>query len=147
MQSMKEIREACSALAAKVGAKAYVSLSVSNQYEVFASLYTKGITQNMGDASAFSLTANGSDDPFELLEKLEHLWVAESDKRGVRLIEEMALEIIRLTAEFGSCTDAALRAKYGENVAKHSSAAIAKANEMASNGPFSIEVMAGRNAA
>jgi hypothetical protein len=144
-----EVNKACKALSEKAGKKADVFFACGTH--VSASLYTNGIgTTNRDDISAFSVTVMGSECDFDaekMLTSLEAKWQGEIEKRGVRIVEEMALEIIRLTAEFGSCTDAGLRAKYGEQVALYAADAVSRANEMASNGPFSIETVARSNAA
>lgn len=143
-----EIHKASTELAAKVGENADVFFSCG-QY-VQATLYTKGCGSSTNDISAFSVSVQGNEFDFDsekMLQGLEAKWQTEAEKRGGRIVEEMALEIIRLTAEFGSCTDASLRAKYGGHVAKFADLAVSRANEMASNGPFSIETVARSNAA
>ena len=142
-----ELRTACIELAAKVGhPKAYVSANISCESSGYVSIYTRGICAERGDVSAFSVSASGADWP-AMFADAEAKWRVESEKRNGRLVEEMAIEIIRLTAEFGQSSDAALRAKYGPLVATLSDAAVSRANEMAANGPFSVVRLAAANAA
>lgn len=140
-----EIVTAIKALEQKVGPKSqvYVSLRACG---LSASLYSKGICQERDDVSAIGVNADGSDFA-EILTALEANWLAAKAGRNERIIEKMALEIIRLTAEFGQCTDAALRAEFGADVADLSGLATVKANEMAQNGPFEVVVMRSANAA
>lgn len=141
----QEIVTAIKTLEQKVGPKSQVYVSLRSR-GLSASLYSKGICQDHGDVSAFQVDANGSDFA-EILTALEANWLAAKVERNERIIEKMALEIIRLTAEFGQCTDAALRAEFGPDVADLSDLATARANEMAQNGPFEVVVMRSANAA
>lgn len=75
-------------------------------------------------------------------------WAEVREEKIGRIVKEMALAIIRITAELGECSDAALRAEFdAADVAAFGDDACAKADEMASNGPFSITRLAGANAA
>ena len=144
---LQEIIDGCNTLAEKVGPKAEVNVDVSNCQGLHGSLYTKGIASNRDDVAAFSVYIHNADGYAALLVGLEREWLRERDKRAGRITEQVALEIIRVTAEFGECTDAALRAKFGPNFTEYADAAIERANEMAANGPFSIVEMRGANAA
>lgn len=68
---------------------------------------------------------------------------AESRHVGMasEIIRQMAMAIINATADTGSCNNAALRvAGFSDHdISLHGSAACAEANQIASNGPFSIE--------
>jgi hypothetical protein len=82
----------------------------------------------------------------DLLAACEAKWAAHSDVHAANTIREMALAIIAITADQGECTDAALRARFdAADVRRFGDAACAQATEMASNGPFSIVVLAGAN--
>lgn len=146
MKTISEIQADCRALAEKVGPKSYVNLNITNGY-TSASLYTKGLIGDPEDVGAFAVFAHNFTDPAAALQELEEKWLAEREARSGRIIEQMALSIIRLTAEFGECTDAALRAEYGKDVAELGAAALERANSMAANGPFSIRITQSANAA
>lgn len=143
--NVQKIQKAVAALAEKVGPQAYASLNIT-PHRISGCVYTKGIGADNDDVAAFSVRAVG-DDPAVIISELEAKWLAERESRAGRTIEQMALSIIRLTAEFGECTDAALRAEYGPLVAELSEAATKHANSMAANGPFSVTVTAAANAA
>lgn len=143
--NVQEIQKAVAALAKKVGAQAYASIDITSS-RISGCVYTKGIVADNADVAAFSVRAVG-DDPAAIISELEIKWLAEKAKRHARTIEQMALSIIRLTDEFGVCTDAALRAEYGPLVVELSEAATERANSMAANGPFSVTITAAANAA
>lgn len=143
----EQIIQACKELAAKIGPAADVSIGMNNRHGLSGYIYTTGITGDRKDPQSFSVGAYNASSFEDCLEQLEAEWRKEKDKRADRTLEEMALEIIRLTAEFGECTDAGLRAKFGPLVAEMSEAAVSRANEMAANGPFKIVAMRGANAA
>lgn len=96
--------------------------------------------------ATFRLTADTLD---ELLLKARAKWAEFKAEHRVSRIREMALEIIRITAEHGVCTDAALRAgKFSDaEVTDLGPDACTDATEIASNGPFSITPLAKANAA
>lgn len=86
----------------------------------------------------------------EVMPALREKWAAHRAKYNAELIRKIALAIIEITAVNGECTDAALRGTYrftDEQVRKFGADAVAKANEMAANGPFSIITQRGANAA
>lgn len=146
MNTISEIQAGCRALAEKVGPKSYVTLSITSGSTV-ASLYTKGFVRDPDDMGSFEVFAHNFTDPAAALQELEEKWLAERKARSDRIVEQMALSIIRLTAEFGECTDAALRAEYGQDVAELGAEALERANSMAANGPFSIRTTQSANAA
>lgn len=94
----------------------------------------------------FEVEANDFD---ELLILLKDKWESYKETNRTRTIRKMALAIIRITAELGECTDAALRADVfsAEEVARYASDACADADKIASNGPFSVTRAAKANAA
>lgn len=59
-------------------------------------------------------------------------------------IRKMALAIIEITADRGRCTDAALRVEgfTQTEIEAHHKAAVARAEEMAGSGPFSVAFLA-----
>jgi hypothetical protein len=140
-----EIAEACGALEKKVGPHSAVYVTIRS-HGLSSSLYTKGICADAGDVAAFTV-ASQERDPAKNLADLEAQWLAKRAARNGRLIEKMALEIIRLTTECGQCTDAALRAEFGPLVSELSEQAVALANDMADRGPFEVVVLQQANAA
>lgn len=94
----------------------------------------------------FEVAANDFD---ELLTAIKDKWDAYKEIHRLRTIRNMAIAIIRITAEQGECTDAALRADVfsGEEVARHGPEACVEANKIAANGPFAIKLAAKANAA
>jgi hypothetical protein len=146
VSEFQRLQERIAALAGEVGEKARVCLTIESG-RLYASIYTRGIAADTDDPGAFSVFEYGAH-PFAVLDDLRNSWLAEKDKRSGRIAERMALEIIRLTAEFGECTDAALRAEFGAaTFAEMASIAVERANKMAANGPFTIKATALANAA
>lgn len=138
-----EAREAFRAFAQKVGSQCQVYPCLCHGQTgpaLRASIYTQGIV-----GAGAQLNASG-DSYRELLAACEAKWADHSDLHAVNVIREMALAIIAITADFGECTDAALRAKFDAvDVLRHGDRACEQATEMASNGPFSIVKLAGAN--
>lgn len=85
----------------------------------------------------------------ELYEALRDKIVSHAEIYRARTIRKMALAIIRITADLGHCTDAALR-NCGEfdpdQVATFGELACADANEIAGKGPFTIIAIGAANA-
>lgn len=144
----QEIKAAVMALRKEVGPNSYVDGTISSdKYRdeiIMFVLYPDGI----GGVSNTRLTTF-ADTWEEGLEKLRTQWVEYSERHRAERVRKMALEIIRITAEQGACTDAALRAGdfTDEEVNRYSEDAIADANTIASNGPFSVVKLSGANAA
>lgn len=90
-----------------------------------------------------------ADDWQELFDGLASGLAASEAKRRRDTIRSMALEIIRLTAEFGICTDSALRGTTfsSKEVRDLGAEAAAEANDIAGLGPFSIVIERGDNGA
>ena len=141
-----EIRDECRKLN-EVGTRAHVYLNVSEDNDddqlVYAAVYPTGL----GHSPPFSIYAKEWDEVFSLLRAK---WETKSDKYRLDTIRKMALAIIRLTAENGECTDAALRTDgfSQEELARYGADAVVDADDIAGNGPFSIQsITAGVNAA
>ena len=138
------IKKTLTDFAKNVGPRAYVSLTIAPGAgeNVAIYVYPDGITRDC----AMCARAN---DWTGVLTAMREQWAARSDEHRRKTIRKMALEIIRITAELGECTDAALRA--GEftpdEVVQFGEEAIADANTVASNGPFAIVSVANANAA
>jgi hypothetical protein len=132
----------------ELGAEAHVSagldLSVwgnSHNLPVTAHVYLRGVVDNV--SYAVRVPTWGDLVPALRAKHTEH--IAEHRHRVAR---EMALEIIRATAEVGECSTTRLRMKFSaDEIARLGSDACAEADRMASNGPFSIAPMVGANAA
>lgn len=101
---------------------------------------------------------SGSDKPFingradtwhDALDAVRREWAEISADVAKDVTRNMALAIIRITADIGGCTDAALRADEftEEDIEVYGAEACTMADEMASNGPFKITALAGANAA
>lgn len=142
-----EAKAGFSAFAQEIGGEAtvFVHLPTSlwgTQLALKASVYPRG----MSKPSAFTLE---SDSFAELLEATRAKWATYSELDATRRIREMALAIIRITADLGACTDAALRQDRfsAEEVTRYGERACADANEIAGKGPFSIATLGGANQA
>lgn len=143
--SIKEFRAGVLALRTEIGPRAEIYTSVNDKGPTYcANVYCKGLTQSRGEME-FRVEANTFRD---LLAGLQGKWSEHSDVHAQRTVRKMALAIIRITAELGECTDAALR-NCGEfdpgQVRRFGAAACADANEIAGKGPFSIVVMGSAN--
>jgi hypothetical protein len=140
-----EAKAAVSAFRTSVGPKADVSVSVNDRYEKFAlsgSLWPFGIGKGSG-----YLRVEG--DSFEeVIDLLTAKWSEHAAEHRTQAIKKMALKIISLTADFGQCSDAALREEFDAGqIASLGEEACALANSMAGKGPFAILRLAGANAA
>lgn len=140
-----EIKNELIALRSEVGSKAYISVDISphNAEAVSGCIYPTGIGTN-----GARLSVRGHDWR-EIIDQMRAAWVAHRDQHTAQMIKDMALEIIRITAEHDECTDAALRAgKFSDaDVTRLGDQACAYATEIAANGPFTIVAMRGANAA
>lgn len=102
----REYRDAVAEFLLGVGPKAEVHTS-TNSYglALSAGLYSKGLCQSANDGH-FRVEA----DTFtEVFRKLTAKWTEYEAQYRAETIRMMALAIIRITAELGECTDAALR--------------------------------------
>jgi hypothetical protein len=138
-----EYRAAIKALAASIGPKADIWMAMNDDGKLFrSSVYSRGMMGNM-DFQVYGDTFA------ELYAALTTKWAEYEAQHRAGTIRKMALAIIRITAELGHCTDAALR-NCGEfdpgQVKAHGEQACTDANEIAGKGPFSIVVMGGANA-
>lgn len=140
-----EIRDAARALAKEIGEKARVypsiDLNTDSNHALRGSIYTNW---PVGDPEV-RVEADSWDELFTLLRER---WEAHKEEHCRRVIRKMALEIIRVTAERGVCTDADLRITFtNAEVERLGADACSDANEIASNGPFEISRIEGANAA
>lgn len=77
----------------------------------------------------------------EAVEAMRQAWTNFQDQHSASMIRKMALKIITITADTGSCSAAALRMGNeftDQQITQHGPAACEEANKLASNGPFSI---------
>lgn len=143
----KEIYEAVKALREEIGPKAVVSLDIGgNDFHddkpIWA--YCKPVGHGVESPTISEWVEDWSDG----LEIIRTRWAEMSERAHAETIKKMALAIIRITAEQGECTDAALRAEFhAADCERHGDAACEMANEMASNGPFLVRKLIGANAA
>jgi hypothetical protein len=125
------------------GAQIWTYLHSGSSHIFNATMYSRGV--GYGDAE-FSVTGNEFG---ELYKSLADKWAEYGEAHRARTIRKMALAIIRITAELGECTDAALR-NCGEfdpgQINAYGEQACTDANEIAGKGPFSIVVKGGANA-
>jgi hypothetical protein len=118
-----------------MGPKAEIFASIDLRYSKTISI--SGYPQGICKSCAFRIEA---DDWPEAIDLAKAEWAKSAERFQLRMVAEMALEIIKVTADLGQCTDAALCGEKWtrEDVARYGAEACVKANEMAANGPFSI---------
>lgn len=82
-----------------------------------------------------------ADDLATLVERMQAQWTEFNAGYRAERVKALALDIIKITAEHGRCTEAALRlASYkADEIADIGDEAATMADAMAANGPFSIE--------
>ena len=140
-----EASEKLRAFLKAIGPNADAGLSVTGKRYSTAALSFTLWPDGVCKETAFSVEADTFDELFALAEAA---WAKRQADYRAKIIRSMALEIIRLTADHGECTDAALRATFSvEEVARFGKEAVKDANAIASNGPFAIAIMKGANAA
>jgi len=141
----KEAQAAFVEFQKSVGGRAWIAVGMNTHdcdKPLYCSLYASGVTG--------SKTCEGRGVTWdEVLADLLATWNDTQDRHRKTRTRKMALEIIRITAERGACTDADLRADLfsAEEVAQLGSEAVYDANKIASNGPFELVRLAGANAA
>lgn len=132
-------RAFCETISSKAEIHVYLGLHRSTGGAIRAALSPKGLLDR------WSIDAD-ADTYRDLLKAIEAAWADNSEAHALKIVREMALAIIDITESLGECTDAALRAKFdAADVTRYGVHATAAANEMASNGPFSIVRLAGAN--
>lgn len=141
MQFKTAIRD----LEREVGSKAdvYAHIATKSGPVISGVIYPFGIGSNKG-------SVRSSADDFEtLLANLRASWAEHKEEHAKQTIRKMALEIIRITADFGECRDAGLRTAgfLHEEIARFGSAACVDANDIAGRGPFAILESGAVNAA
>lgn len=117
-------------------AQLYIHITTSHDAPISAMCYVDGIGRS--DDRRFGVEADDWETLFELLNKR---WREYSSTYEAEIVRKIALEIIRITADRGECTEAALRACRNisqEEIERFLDRAVADANAIASNGPFSV---------
>jgi hypothetical protein len=143
--SARDFARAVKAFEKSIGPRASIStfLAFNDGAPLYCAVYPTG---NYSKGADFSVQAETFS---ELFAAVQAKWAEYEADHRVRTIRKMALAIIRITAELGECTDAALR-NCGEfdpgQINAYGEQACADANEIAGKGPFSIVVMGGANA-
>lgn len=133
-----EAVEAFKAFAKEVSPQASVIVGLNaNQYcrnvaPLHATLYPRGV----GYDRAFSVDG---DTYADLLANTRAAWADHGDKHGAETIRNMALQIISITADEGSCSEFSLcKAFSAGEVKTYGDRACEEATRIAGNGPFSI---------
>jgi hypothetical protein len=140
-------RAALLAFRREIGQEAYVSAGITSEWQdgkppLDCSIYPNGITK---DKSSFTVYAENW---AALLDAAKSKWAEYQVEHKRQSARKLALAIIRITAETGQCTDAALRYEFGsEMVDRYGDDAVADANKIAANGPFEIIKQRGANGA
>lgn len=143
---VSEFRSEIKAFESSVGPRAevYISVELTDGPLFYATFYSRGICQSGG--SDFRVDA---DDLPGVLLALKNKWAEYAEKHRGEITRKMALAIIRITAELGECTDAALR-NCGEfdpaQIKMYGEQACGDANDIAGRGPFQIVTLGGANA-
>lgn len=142
-----ELKVTFNVLAKEIGPKCLLSVYVGISFAdkpLYVSVQPKGYSAGGKAEETFSVQA---DTWADLIAEVRTEWAKRSDNSRAQTIRDMALAIIRITADLGQCTDAALRAEFDPtDVERYGAEAIISADEMASNGPFSIVATVGANA-
>ena len=125
-----------------IGAEIYVDLNRYGEDPISVAVYPNGVTREV----AFRLKAETFRDLFA---QTRAKWEEFRTTHVRRTIDQMALEIIRLTDAQGEATDAALRALsfHGGDVKRYGARAAERATEMAGRGPFTLKTLGGDNGA
>ena len=145
--TIAEFREQIAAFEKSVGPWAQVYVTLCSNKDPYGkvwggSLYVNGVVKGQ----AFLVHADSLSDLYRMI-------CAEWDKQASNhrtvKIRKMALSIIAVTADTGSCSDAALRA-HGDftqsEIDQYGADACAQANDIAGRGPFEIRWTRGANA-
>lgn len=133
-----QAREKFKAFEAALGPDAWVSVSLNwslfepDEEPLKVSVYPSGVKD-----FAFAVMAPSFD---QLFERLSEKWEQHKVKHDAEMIRKIALEIIKITADRGECTPAALRqASFSKrDIERYGKAACADADEIAGKGPFTI---------
>lgn len=123
------------------GGNAWVNISLNadrpRDSAAMVSFYPTGITKSHGqhyEAPTFA----------EAIAKAEAGIRENSAAEIAEIVRKMSVAIMEITMESGRCTDAALRVEgfRQAEIEAHHAAAVARAEEMAGSGPFSVAFLA-----
>lgn len=140
-----EARTEFAALEKSIGIQAQILISFAHdRYSALnAGIYPTGLC-TIGRELNFSVM--GNDWP-ELLANARAKWEEHKDRHRSQVVRKMALEIIRITADIGECTDAALRGCFSSaDISQYGADACVDADSIAGRGPFTINRKRGANA-
>lgn len=145
----KEFRKELKALRLSIGPDAWVSAGINSvewsaerDATLECSVHPHGLTRSTG---SFHLYAEEWE---PLLTAVKAKWAEYQAEYGKQTTRKIALAIIRITADLGQCTDAALRDEFTPALIKmYGKDAVADANKIAANGPFEIVKTHGANGA
>ena len=132
----RQVWDACRALEREVGPGARVSMYINDACHTgcWAALRPSPT----GTMHLFTMRG-GSDTWSGALDDLRAQWAEKADRVDEEAVRNLALAIVRVTYDQGSCTDAALRAEFdAETVERYGARAVERANAMAEGAPFSI---------
>jgi hypothetical protein len=140
---VQAVHACCVALRDAIHPEAIVSAAIGvgsfrgEDVKVTVTVYPRGYTRSYGTRDAqFDVTAATWAEVFMLAAK--H-WEDNCAAFGKDIVRRMALAIIRLTHETGSCQLSGLRAEFtSEDIELYGQAAVTLADEMADGAPFAI---------
>lgn len=135
-----EIQSALKAIASEIGPRAIVNISISASGDHYGFCYPRG----HGKDDYFMATGKTFAD---IIEGVRAKWAERAALASEQTIRDMALAIVRITYDTGSCSDAQLRGDGfdASDILRFGDQAVTRANEMADKGPFSITVAPGAN--
>lgn len=145
----QEFRQELIAFRKSIGPEAYVSAGITGldwdpgtKGTLDCTIYPNGLTRDRGSFTVYA------EDWAKLLAAVKAKWETHQGEHRKQMVRKLALAIIRITADLGRCTDAALRSEFTKDQIKEFGAlAISDANKMAANGPFEIVKTRGANGA
>ena len=136
------------ALQSEIGPRCLLTVYIAPNHSdalLWANCHPRGYSTKIGTPSENFTTY--ADSWADLASGIRAEWAKRSDNAREQTIRAMALAIIRITADLGQCTDAALRAEFDpSDVERYGADAVAQANDMAELGPFEIVATTGANA-
>jgi hypothetical protein len=142
-----ELKATFAALAKEIGPRCELSVNVApahSEKPLWGYCLPRGYGKFGAPTDAFSVFADTWSD---LTAGIRTEWAKRSDNAREQTVKDMALAIIRITADLGQCADAALRAEFdATDVERYGADAVARANDMAELGPFEIVPTSGANA-
>lgn len=140
LNDQDKVQDALRKLCADAGPRAEAEFSIKAKGVM---LYLR--PAGWGRDSPFILSQ--ADDFDTCLADVQSQWDKMSQQVRNEITKKIAMAIIRVTHETGSCTDAALRVHFdAADIARYGADAVALANSMAERGPFEIVFLKQANA-